>query len=189
MKLTNIKNIIKEYFLINPTAKLRVRQIERILKLPLPSVIRYCKELKNEELLVTIKIGNVVFYTSNRVNNNFILETYIFLSIIALSFSSIPNSFSSFLTSFNSMLSILSLSSKRDIILVRTSIFSSFVSLDKPSFSSLSANFSSSFISFTSLHISFESKLHILKSFVRSLSRCLSIFLSSISFPYISAIL
>jgi len=78
MKLTNIKNIIKEYFLINPTAKLRVRQIERILKLPLPSVIRYCKELKNEELLVTIKIGNVVFYTSNRVNNNFILEKRLF---------------------------------------------------------------------------------------------------------------
>lgn len=74
MKTINIKDKIKCHFLINPTAKLRVRQIERELKLPLPSVIRYCKELENEEILIRIKIGNVIFYTSNRNSNKYLLE-------------------------------------------------------------------------------------------------------------------
>jgi len=46
MKQKDIKQIIKEYFFVNPTTKLRVREIERTLKLSLPSVIRYCKELE-----------------------------------------------------------------------------------------------------------------------------------------------
>lgn len=70
----NTKQIIKEYFFVNPTDKLRVREIERILKLSLPSVIRYCKELKKEGILTTIKIGKITFYTSDRSNKNFILE-------------------------------------------------------------------------------------------------------------------
>ena len=74
----NIKEIIREYFFVNPSAKLRVRQIEKTLKLPLPSVIRYCSELKNEGLLTTTKIGNVIFYVANRINNNFILEKKLF---------------------------------------------------------------------------------------------------------------
>jgi Mn-dependent DtxR family transcriptional regulator len=57
----NIKERVKEYFFTNPTAKMRVRQLERDLKLSLPSVIRFCKELKMEGILNTVKIGNVLF--------------------------------------------------------------------------------------------------------------------------------
>lgn len=78
MKKKNIKQTIKEYFFVNPTAKLRVREIEKHLKLPLPSVINYCKELMNEGILTTIKTGNVVFYTGNRTNKNFLLEKRLF---------------------------------------------------------------------------------------------------------------
>ena len=48
MERKNIKERIKEYFLNNPTEKLRVRQIERKVKVPLPSAIRYTKELVKE---------------------------------------------------------------------------------------------------------------------------------------------
>jgi predicted nucleotidyltransferase len=78
MKNKNIKKKIKEYFFINPTSKLRVREMERLLKIPLPSVIRYSKELEIEKILTRIKIGNVVFYTANRSNQNFILEKKLF---------------------------------------------------------------------------------------------------------------
>ena len=37
MKSKNIKEVIKEYYFVNPNSKLRVREIERVLKLPLPS--------------------------------------------------------------------------------------------------------------------------------------------------------
>ncbi len=70
----NIKQIIKEYFFVNPSSKLRVREIEKSLKLPLPSVIRYCKELQEEGILTTIKTGKITFYTADRSNKNFLLE-------------------------------------------------------------------------------------------------------------------
>lgn len=74
MKRKNIKEKIREYFFINPTAKLRVREIERVLDLPLPSIIRYCKELEKEGILAIQKTGNVVFYTANRTHENYLLE-------------------------------------------------------------------------------------------------------------------
>ena len=74
MKRKNIKEKIKEYFFVNPTKRLRVRQIEKTLNLPLPSVIRYCKELTNEGILRIIKTSGVVFYTADRTNENFLLE-------------------------------------------------------------------------------------------------------------------
>ena len=74
MKRKDIKQTIKEYFFINPTAKLRVRGIERALKLPLPSVIRYCKELEKEGILAIVKTGNVIFYTANRASEKYLLE-------------------------------------------------------------------------------------------------------------------
>lgn len=74
----DIKSKIREYFFINPDAKMRVRQIEKVLNLPLPSVIRYCKELEKEEILKIVKTGGVVFYTANRGNENFILEKKLF---------------------------------------------------------------------------------------------------------------
>jgi len=73
MKLKNIKQSIEEHFFIYPTDKLRVREIERTLKLTLPSVIRYCKELKKEDILTTIKMGNVTFYTANRNSEKYLL--------------------------------------------------------------------------------------------------------------------
>jgi len=78
MKTKNIKQRIKEHFFINPNSKLRVREIEKLLKLPLPSVIRYCRELQTEGILITIKTGNVIFYTGNRANSNFLLEKKLF---------------------------------------------------------------------------------------------------------------
>ena len=78
MKRKDIKQAMMEFFFINPTAKLRVREIERELKLPLPSIIRYCKELKEEGILTTIKTGSVVFYTANRTDEKYILEKKLF---------------------------------------------------------------------------------------------------------------
>jgi predicted nucleotidyltransferase len=74
MKRKDIRQTIVGYFFINPTAKLRVREIERALKLPLPSVIRYCNELEKEGILALAKIGNVSFYTANRSSETFLLE-------------------------------------------------------------------------------------------------------------------
>lgn len=74
----SIKDSIKEYFFIRPTAKLRVREIERELGLPLPSVIRYCKELEKEGLLTTVKLGRVIFYTGDRVNSAYVIEKRLF---------------------------------------------------------------------------------------------------------------
>mgnify|MGYP001570880852 CR=1 FL=1 len=80
MKINNIsiKERIKEHFFINPSSKMRVREIERKLKLPLPSVIRYCKELKAEEILMQILLGNSSFYTADKSNANFLLEKRLF---------------------------------------------------------------------------------------------------------------
>ena len=74
MKNKNIKQIIIDYFFINPTAKLRVREMERILKLPLPSIIRYCRELEKEKILSIIKTGSVMFYTADRTSEKYLLE-------------------------------------------------------------------------------------------------------------------
>ncbi|MEK6824686.1 MAG: nucleotidyltransferase domain-containing protein [Nanoarchaeota archaeon] len=78
MEAKSIKDRIKEYFFVNPTVKLRVRQIERELKNPLPSVIRYTKELEKEKILKKSEIGNVVFYSGDRSSKNFLLEKKLF---------------------------------------------------------------------------------------------------------------
>jgi predicted nucleotidyltransferase len=70
----NIKSQIKEYFLLNPTRKLRVRQIEKELSLSLPSVIRYTNELVKEKILKIIEIENIRFYQANRSSEIYILE-------------------------------------------------------------------------------------------------------------------
>lgn len=74
----NIKQRIKEHFFVNPNSKLRVREIERTLKLPLPSIIRYCKELQTEGILTLSKTGSIVFYTADRASNKFLLEKKLF---------------------------------------------------------------------------------------------------------------
>jgi len=74
MRTRDIKQTIKEYFFDNSKARLRVREIERVLKLPLPSVIRYCKELEKEGILTIVKIGSVLFYSANTGDEKYILE-------------------------------------------------------------------------------------------------------------------
>jgi len=74
----SIKTKIKEHFLLNPTQLLRVRQIERLLKLPLPSVIRYTYELEQEKILKKVNISDVNFYRVHRSSGKFILEKKLF---------------------------------------------------------------------------------------------------------------
>ncbi len=61
-----IKQKIKNYFFEHPTEKLRVRQIERKVNVPFPSVVRYVKELENEEILKSELIANVKLFSANR---------------------------------------------------------------------------------------------------------------------------
>ena len=78
MKTYNIKDKIKVHFFMNPTAKLRVRQIERELRLPLPSVIRYCKELEGEEILKKETISGVSTYLADRASKKFLIAKRLF---------------------------------------------------------------------------------------------------------------
>ncbi len=78
MKRISIKEKIRGYFFVNPTAKLRVRGIERELNIPLPSTIKYCKELEKESILKTIKTGNVIFYSADRSSEKFLMEKKFF---------------------------------------------------------------------------------------------------------------
>jgi predicted nucleotidyltransferase len=74
MKRKSIKTQVKEFFFTNPTIKLRVRQIERELKLPLPSILRYTKELTEETILKRIETSGVVFFSANRSSKMYLLE-------------------------------------------------------------------------------------------------------------------
>jgi len=78
MKTKNIrgqvKQKIKEYFFNNPTVRLRIRQIEREINIPLPSAIRYTKELIEEEILKKEEISNTKFFSADRSSRNFLIE-------------------------------------------------------------------------------------------------------------------
>lgn len=74
MIINNIKTQIIEYFFINPTKKLRVREISRLTKSPLPSAIRYVKELVNEELLRMESVGSITLYSANRSSKKYLLQ-------------------------------------------------------------------------------------------------------------------
>jgi len=78
MKRKHIKNTIKEYFFTNPTVKLRVRETERTLNLPLPSIINYTKELVKGKILKKITIGNVNFFSADRSSEEYILQKKLF---------------------------------------------------------------------------------------------------------------
>ncbi len=78
MKIYNIKERIKGFFFMNPTAKLRVRQIERELRLPLPSVIRYCSELEKEGILRKESVSGVSAYSADRASKKFLIEKRLF---------------------------------------------------------------------------------------------------------------
>ncbi|MEA2003781.1 MAG: nucleotidyltransferase domain-containing protein [archaeon] len=74
MKTKSIKKMIKEYFFLYPTVRLRVRQIERDVNVPLPSAIRYTKELEEEAILKRSVISGINFFSADRVSENYILE-------------------------------------------------------------------------------------------------------------------
>lgn len=74
----DIKMKMKNHFFLNPTVKLRVRQIEREIKIPLPSVIRYTKELEEEGILKSDIIANIKLYSADRTSKHFLLEKKLF---------------------------------------------------------------------------------------------------------------
>lgn len=74
MRIKSIEQKIKEYFFVNPTAKLRVRQIEREVIIPLPSAIRYAKELEKEGILQSTIIAGIKLYSADRTSKQFLLE-------------------------------------------------------------------------------------------------------------------
>jgi len=78
MKTKNIKQKLMEYFYTNPTTKLRVRQISRLVKIPLPSAIRYTKELEKENILKSSEISNIKVYFADRSSRTFLLEKKFF---------------------------------------------------------------------------------------------------------------
>jgi len=78
MKRNNIKMLLKEYFFRNPTEKLRVRQIEREVNIPLPSAIKYTKELEMEGILKKEEIAGIVAYSADRSSNKFLFEKKLF---------------------------------------------------------------------------------------------------------------
>ncbi|MFH1589861.1 MAG: nucleotidyltransferase domain-containing protein [archaeon] len=78
MVIKDIKNKIAEYFFLNPTIKLRVREIERKTKTALPSVIRYTRELEEEDILKSQNISNVKLYSADRASKKFLLGKKIY---------------------------------------------------------------------------------------------------------------
>lgn len=68
------KVIIRQYFMLNPTERLRVRQIEKNARVPLPSAIRYAKELEQEHFLKSELISNIKLYSADRTSEHFLLE-------------------------------------------------------------------------------------------------------------------
>lgn len=78
MNSKSIKEQLREYFFIHPTQKLRVRQIEREVKITLPSAIRYARELEKEGILQTTTIGEMMLYSANRTSSEFLLQKKLF---------------------------------------------------------------------------------------------------------------
>src|SRR3989344_2707645 len=70
----DIKARIREYFLLNPTMKLWVRQIERDLKVSLPLVIRYTKELEKAGILKSTAAPGITLFSADRASAAFLLE-------------------------------------------------------------------------------------------------------------------
>jgi len=78
MKTQNVKTKIEKYFFLHPTKKLRVREIERNIKIPLPSAIRYVNELEGEKILRIIKISNIKLFSPDRTSVKFIRAKQLF---------------------------------------------------------------------------------------------------------------
>lgn len=68
------KEIIKTYYLDNPSSKKRVRELERELDLSLPSIINSVNMLCKENILIKEKVSSIVLFCANRSSNEYILE-------------------------------------------------------------------------------------------------------------------
>ncbi len=73
-----LKESLKSYFFLHPTAKKRVRQLKREAGLPLPSVIRYCSELEKEGIIKHEIVAGVKAYSTDRSSKKFLLEKRLF---------------------------------------------------------------------------------------------------------------
>jgi len=78
MRIGTTKVAIEEYFYQNPTIKLRIRQIEREINVPLPSAIRYAKELEKERKLQSQVISGIKVYFANRVAKEYLFSKLLF---------------------------------------------------------------------------------------------------------------
>jgi predicted nucleotidyltransferase len=74
MKQRNIKQEVKAYFLEHPTARLRIRQLEREAKVPLPSARAAVADLIKEGILRQIDVAGVRMYAADRESGTFRLE-------------------------------------------------------------------------------------------------------------------
>jgi|ETNmetMinimDraft_2_1059921.scaffolds.fasta_scaffold08036_4 predicted nucleotidyltransferase len=74
MKRKDIKGKIKAFFLQNPTQKLRVRQIERTVQVPLPSVSRYTRELEQEKILKRWEGAGITAFEADRSSKEYLIE-------------------------------------------------------------------------------------------------------------------
>lgn len=74
----SVKEKIKKYFFYNPTIKLRLRQIERDVKVPFPSVQRYAKEFEKDGILKSLNVSGAVLYSADRGSQTFIIEKKLF---------------------------------------------------------------------------------------------------------------
>lgn len=74
----SVNQKIKEYFFKNPTSKLRIREIERNVKISLPSAISQTKELVKKGILKRTEISNITLFSANRASHAYLLEKRLF---------------------------------------------------------------------------------------------------------------
>ena len=74
MVTKDIKSRVMRYFFLNPTARLRVRQIEREAGVPLPSAIRYTAELVKEGILKKTLVAGVTLFSADRSSSAYLIE-------------------------------------------------------------------------------------------------------------------
>ena len=70
----SIKERIAAFFFEHPTRRLRVRRIEREARVPLPSAIRYAKDLTRDGILKRETESGVTFYSADRSNSTYLFE-------------------------------------------------------------------------------------------------------------------
>ena len=63
---------------MHPTAKLRVRHIERKVDVALPSAVRYAKELEEENILKRAIVAEITLYMADRGAQEFLIEKKLF---------------------------------------------------------------------------------------------------------------